>query len=64
MTDDCFISEAISDIGEESDDDNETTMDWIDEKAHECYGDSSSASSNTGGVYSNQVFTFKTGQKH
>ena len=54
VTEDCFVSEAISDVGEESDnndaDDDETTTDWIDERTIERNGGSSSASSSSSGV--------------
>ena len=49
ISEDCFISEVISDIGEECDDndadDDETTKDWIDERTHEQRGSSSGSSS-------------------
>ena len=56
VNEDCFISEVISDIGEECDDndaDNETSTDWIDERTHErrsSSSGSSSASSSSSGV--------------
>ena len=54
VTEDCFVSEAISYEGEESDnndaDDDEMTTDWIDERTSELNGGSSSASSSSSGV--------------
>ena len=51
VTEDCFVSEPISDVGEESDDndadDDKTTTDWIDERTNESNGGSSSASSSS-----------------
>ena len=54
VTEDCFVSEAISYEGEESDDndadDDEMTTDWIDERTNKRYGGSSSTSSSSSGV--------------
>ena len=54
VIEDCFVSEAISYEGEESDnndaDDDEMTTDWIDERTNELNGGSSSASSSSSGV--------------